>query len=116
MRFSIGLWVGRSATADTLEQISKQVTEYKNDNSPRAQSPFPLVTCPWCGTTFERECFRLDPSKTKPRRSSSAVAAGINQRQRGARLANTAATNAATAGGTSAPTSTTESRARWRSA
>lgn len=67
VRFSIGLWVGRSATANTLEQISKQVTEYKNDNSPRAQSPFPLATCPWCGTTFERECFRLEPSKTKPK-------------------------------------------------
>jgi hypothetical protein len=66
VRFSIGLWVGRSATANTLEQVAKQITEYKNDNSPRAQSPFPLATCPWCGTPFERECFILRPSKTKP--------------------------------------------------
>lgn len=66
VRFSIGLWVGRSATANTLEQVGKQITEYKNDNSPRAQSPFPLATCPWCATAFERECFILRPTKTKP--------------------------------------------------
>jgi len=66
VRFSIGLWVGRSATANTLEEVARQITEYKNDNSPRAQSPFPLATCPWCGTAFERECFILRPSKTDP--------------------------------------------------
>ncbi|RYZ41576.1 MAG: helicase [Myxococcaceae bacterium] len=66
VRFSIGLWVGRSATANTLEQVATQLTEYKNDNSPRAQSPFPLATCPWCATAFERECFILRPSKTRP--------------------------------------------------
>jgi hypothetical protein len=65
VRFSIGLWVGRSATANTLEQVATQVTEYKNDNSPRAQSPFPLATCPWCGTALERDCFILRPSKAK---------------------------------------------------
>jgi hypothetical protein len=66
VRFSIGLWVGRSATANTLEQVARQITEYKNDNSPRAQSPFPLATCPWCGATFERECFILKPSRSDP--------------------------------------------------
>ncbi|NBD12654.1 DISARM system helicase DrmA [Corallococcus silvisoli] len=66
VRFSIGLWVGRSATANTLEQVAAQITEYKNDNSPRAQSPFPLATCPWCATPFERECFILQPSKSRP--------------------------------------------------
>ncbi len=66
VRFSIGLWVGRSATANTLEQVARQITEYRNDNSPRAQSPFPLATCPWCNTAFARECFILRPSKTKP--------------------------------------------------
>lgn len=65
VRFSIGLWVGRSATANTLEQVAKQITEYKNDNSQRAQSPFPLATCPWCGAEFARDCFILKP-KTHP--------------------------------------------------
>lgn len=66
VRFSIGLWVGRSATANTLDQVAKQITEYKNDNSPRAQSPFPLATCPWCNTEFTRDCFILKPNKTHP--------------------------------------------------
>ena len=66
VRFSIGLWVGRSATANTLEEVARQITDYKNDNSPRAHSPFPLATCPWCTTAFERECFILRPSKSDP--------------------------------------------------
>jgi hypothetical protein len=66
VRFSIGLWVGRSATANTLEQVAKQITEYKNDNSQRAQSPFPLATCPWCNTEFTRDCFILRPNKSDP--------------------------------------------------
>lgn len=65
VRFSIGLWVGQSATANTLEQVSKQVTEYKNSDSPSASSPFPLATCPWCGKAFVRDCFVLLPTKTR---------------------------------------------------
>lgn len=66
VRFSIGLWVGRSATANTFEQVAHQVTEYRNDNNPRAQSPFPLAKCPWCGAEFVRDCFVLLPNKTSP--------------------------------------------------
>lgn len=66
VRFSIGLWVGSSATANTLEQVAAQITEYKNSPSPNAPSPFPLAKCPWCGTDFERDCFVMLPSKTKP--------------------------------------------------
>ncbi|MFZ5443147.1 MAG: DISARM system helicase DrmA [Myxococcota bacterium] len=65
VRFCIGLWVGRSATANTFEQVSKQVTEYRNDTNPRAQSPFPLAKCPWCGTEFVRECFALLPKPSR---------------------------------------------------
>ncbi|MBE2252457.1 MAG: helicase [Myxococcus sp.] len=66
VRFSIGLWVGASATANTLEQVSAQITEYRNNPSPSAQSPFPLAKCPWCGTDFVRDCFVLSPNKTNP--------------------------------------------------
>ncbi len=66
VRFAIGLWVGRSATANTLDQVAEQISLYKNDNSSRAQSPFPLATCPWCGKSFERECFILRPNATHP--------------------------------------------------
>lgn len=66
VRFSIGLWVGASATANTLEQVAKQLTHYRNDNSAHAQSPFPLAACPWCGTDFTRDCFTLKPSASRP--------------------------------------------------
>lgn len=66
VRFSIGLWVGRSATANKLSEVSRQITEYKNDVSPRAQSPFPLTQCPWCGSEINRDGFILKPSRTSP--------------------------------------------------
>lgn len=67
VRFSIGLWVGASATANTLEQVSTQITEYRNNPSAGAASPFPLAKCPWCGTDFVRDCFVLLPNRTKPK-------------------------------------------------
>ena len=63
VRFSIGLWVGRSATANTMKQAARALTDYKNR---RAASPFPLTECPWCGTEFKPACFTLQPSRTKP--------------------------------------------------
>ena len=66
VRFCIGLWVGRSATANTLKQVAAQLTEYKNDNSERALSPFPLAKCPWCNHDFKRESFVMLPNKTSP--------------------------------------------------
>src|SRR6187401_801198 len=39
VRFSIGLWVGRSATANTLAQVRPALQEYR---LARASSPFPL--------------------------------------------------------------------------
>jgi hypothetical protein len=47
VRFSVGLWVGRSATANTLEEVRDKVTEYKTNTA--RPSPFPLTGCPWCG-------------------------------------------------------------------
>jgi len=65
-RFAIGLWVGRSATANTLKEVSKQGTHYKNSRGNTASSPFPLTHCPWCGHELEREGFRLEPDRSRP--------------------------------------------------
>ncbi|WP_437947562.1 DISARM system helicase DrmA [Sorangium sp. So ce296] len=62
-RFSVGLWVGRSATANTMEVASKLVTGFKlglNGN------PCPLPTCPWCGKELGPSSLSLEPSKTAP--------------------------------------------------
>ena len=66
VRFSLGLWVGKSATANTLEDVAKRITEYRNSNSPVAQSPFPLPACPWCGKPLGKDSLELKPNKTRP--------------------------------------------------
>lgn len=64
-RFSIGLWVGRSATANTMAQVKKAVTEYK---AGRAQLPVPLPSCPWCRSPFKPTSLHLEPEVKKPTR------------------------------------------------
>ncbi|MCC6521903.1 MAG: hypothetical protein IT373_04515 [Polyangiaceae bacterium] len=64
-RFAVGLWVGRTATANTLEQVRRLILDYKNSASKTAPSPFPLVTCPWCNEPLGRESLTLVPSATK---------------------------------------------------
>lgn len=64
-RFAVGLWVGRTATANTLDQVKKLVIEYKNSASKTAPSPFPLTDCPWCGAPLGRDSLTLVPSTAK---------------------------------------------------
>lgn len=66
IRFSIGLWVGSSATANTLQVVSKQITDYKISTAAQASSPFPLTHCPWCQKRLEKSSFELKPNKSKP--------------------------------------------------
>ena len=61
-RFAVGLWVGRSATANTIAEVATKVTEYKNNRGP---SPFPLTKCPWCNHNIERDSLVMWPA-TKP--------------------------------------------------
>lgn len=44
-RFSVGLWVGSSATSNTMAQVQKAVLEYQTG---RSGNPAPLTNCPWC--------------------------------------------------------------------
>lgn len=62
-RFSVGLWVGRTATANTMEEVSKLVTNYKNGIS---ESPCPLPTCPWCGKALGPSSLSLLPGRSSP--------------------------------------------------
>ncbi len=59
-RFSVGLWVGRKATANKLDEAAKQVRDYhRKQNDPRQAPPMPLVGCPWCGTPFTAQSFQV---------------------------------------------------------
>jgi hypothetical protein len=60
-RFSVGLWVGRTATANTMEEVSKLVTNYKNGIG---HSPCPLPVCPWCRKELGPSSLTLLPART----------------------------------------------------
>ena len=47
--------MGQSATSNTITEVTRQITEYKNSSSKTASSPFPLTDCPWCGTPLTRD-------------------------------------------------------------
>ena len=63
--FEIGLWVGRAATPNEMgskdrdhpDTARRRTIAFWNDSS--KPSPVPLEECPWCGTKFQRESFRL---------------------------------------------------------
>lgn len=72
--FEIGLWVGSAATPNRLghkgykgpgqdETAHIKLFRYKNG---RGQPPIPLENCPWCGTAFTADSFRMEPNETKP--------------------------------------------------
>jgi len=73
--FEIGLWVGQAATPNRMghrndRSAQAPYTAYtktkqfsRDDSKP---SPIPLEECPWCGTKFTRNSFRLVPNENKP--------------------------------------------------
>ncbi len=67
VRFSVGLWVGRTATANTLAEVSEKITTWKQQrDSKTAPSPLPLTHCPWCGFELTPDTATLVPSKSAP--------------------------------------------------
>ena len=74
-RFEIGLWVGSAATPNRMGVVTKgkpapegsalrRTLDFKRG---RVQaSPIPLESCPWCGTKFSKDSFRLEPNLTEP--------------------------------------------------
>lgn len=71
--FEIALWVGRAATPNRMgrsdvndpNSARRRVIAYKN-NSSRNPAPLPIEECPWCGTGFRPESFRLVPDDKAP--------------------------------------------------
>ena len=72
--FEIGLWVGRAATPNRMgkrgdqdETTARKRTIAFQGDSARKPSPIPIENCPWCGTRFTRDSFRLWPSANDPK-------------------------------------------------
>jgi hypothetical protein len=72
VRFSIGLWVGRSATENTLARLAPKLSDFKQGNT--KLSPVPLTHCPWCGKALLSQNMFLEPSVSKP--TDAVVACG----------------------------------------
>lgn len=64
VRFSLGLWVGKSATANKLSEVARQISEYRNNST--NLSPFPLPTCPWCRKPIVPDCLKVVPNQKDP--------------------------------------------------
>ncbi|MCA9713766.1 MAG: DNA/RNA helicase, partial [Myxococcales bacterium] len=62
-RFSVGLWVGQSATANRLRDLQRTLNDYTPGQK---ESPFPLTNCPWCGTKIKIENIKLVDDTGKP--------------------------------------------------
>ena len=69
-RYSIGLWVGKSGSPNTLIDAKKELQAYKGKTAESKGSPFPLAKCPWCGTQMEgRNMHTLPHNKKEPTRT-----------------------------------------------
>jgi hypothetical protein len=69
--FEIGLWVGQAATPNRMGKSGERdentayvrTRKFKQDQK---ASPIPLETCPWCGTKFSPNSFKLGPIEKQP--------------------------------------------------
>jgi len=74
--FEIGLWVGAAATPNRMggqgyrgpgaEDTAYTKWRRFRSNSKTNPAPIPIENCPWCGTKFEADSFRLTPNQTHP--------------------------------------------------
>ncbi|TKC98159.1 DISARM system helicase DrmA [Polyangium fumosum] len=71
-RFTIGLWVGASATANRLREVHEALSDYTPG---RTDSPFPLTNCPWCGESIKIQNIKLVDAEGKPTKKNFSRAA-----------------------------------------
>ncbi|MGW7254933.1 helicase-related protein [Streptomyces sp. NPDC054834] len=60
--FSIGMWVGRSATPNTLEEADRKLAELRRDLDKRlaTENPVQLHACPWCGARLDARAYEVE--------------------------------------------------------
>ncbi|MFC8873657.1 helicase-related protein [Streptomyces ardesiacus] len=60
--FSVGMWVGRSATPNTLAEAAARLDELRADLDKRlaTENPVQLHACPWCGTRLDARDYAVD--------------------------------------------------------
>ena len=74
--FEIGLWVGQAATPNRMgcrgdklpgsdDTAYAKTTRFHRDDR-KNPAPIPIEECPWCGTKFTKDSFRLIPNDRTP--------------------------------------------------
>ncbi|MGW8631384.1 helicase-related protein [Streptomyces sp. NPDC055793] len=60
--FSVGMWVGRSATPNKLSVASARLDELRANPDKRlaTENPVQLHACPWCGTRLDARNYEVD--------------------------------------------------------
>ncbi|MGW1954204.1 helicase-related protein [Streptomyces sp. NPDC001920] len=60
--FSLGMWVGESATPNKLKDANQQLAELHKDLDKRlaTKNPVQLHACPWCGTRLDARAYEVD--------------------------------------------------------
>lgn len=60
--FSVGMWVGRSATPNTLAEAAARLDDLRADLDKRlaTENPVQLHACPWCGTRLDARDYEVD--------------------------------------------------------
>ncbi|MFE6351705.1 helicase-related protein [Streptomyces rochei] len=60
--FSVGMWVGRSATPNTLAEAAGRLDELRADLDKRlaTENPVQLHACPWCGIRLDARDYEVD--------------------------------------------------------
>ncbi|MGW1886540.1 helicase-related protein [Streptomyces sp. NPDC001970] len=57
---SIGMWVGRAATPNTLDEARTSLRRLAKGETLQEENPVQLRACPWCGTTLEAANYTVD--------------------------------------------------------
>ncbi len=70
----IGLWVGKAATPNIMGEVNDKRDDTARMRTIRFQQddrryppPIPLTDCPWCGSKFDKNSFKLIGDPNKPR-------------------------------------------------
>lgn len=69
----IGLWVGGGATPNNLGSSKNKkegtaVFWLESFRKGQGPAPAPMKACPWCGSAFDKDSFRLHPTAVAPQR------------------------------------------------
>jgi hypothetical protein len=64
---SLGMWVGRAATPNTLKDAAKSLKSLRDGEDLQEENPVQLRGCPWCGTAMDKENYDVSAETARMR-------------------------------------------------